>query len=95
MTARPQIAAKSVPGFPRHVRFEFNAARDRWVILAPERLLMPDETAVAILQQCDGATTVAGIIDALAADYEAPRALIEKDVTALLQDLADKGLIAP
>lgn len=95
MTDRPLIAAESVPGFPRHVRFEFNPARDCWVILAPERLLMPDETAVAILKRCDGATKVAAIVDGLADDFKAPRALIEKDVTKLLQDLADKGLIVP
>ena len=95
MTARPHIAAESVPGFPRHVRFEFNAAHDCWVILAPERLLMPDETAVAILKRCDGATSVAAIVDALATDFNAPREMIEKDVTELLQGLADKGMIAP
>lgn len=93
MTERPKIATESMPGFPRHVRFEFNEARDCWVILAPERLLMPDETAVAILKRCDGATSVAAIVDGLANDYRAPRDLIEKDVAVLLQDLADKGLI--
>ena len=93
MTTRTRITADSVPRFPRGVRFEFNGARDRWLILAPERMLMPDETAVAILQRCNGTTGVADIIDGLAAAYDAPRDVIGADVIELLQNLADKGLI--
>ena len=67
----------------------------RWIILAPERLMLPDEQAVEILQLVDGKTGVAAIVDSLAARYsQAPRELIAKDVTAMLQDLADKGCLA-
>ena len=62
--------------------------------LAP-RLMLPDEQAVEILQLVDGKTGVGAIIDALATRYtQAPRELIATDVTAMLQDLADKGCLA-
>jgi pyrroloquinoline quinone biosynthesis protein D len=67
--------------------------RQRWVILAPERVLAPDDIAVEILQLCDGNRDVAQIIDLLAAKYVAEREAIGVDVTAMLQDLADKGFL--
>jgi pyrroloquinoline quinone biosynthesis protein D len=93
VSERAVIAEASVPRLPRHVKLRFDKQRDRWVVLAPERVLMPDETATEILKRCDGAATVAEIVDGLAAAYEAPRAEIRDDVAALLQDLADKGFV--
>lgn len=78
----------------RHARLRFDEARQRWVILAPERVLVPDEIAVEILQLCDGARNVEQVIDALAAKYAAERTLIATDVVAMLRDLADKGFLA-
>ncbi len=78
---------------PRHVRLRHDAVRDRWVLLAPERVLMPDEAAVEVLQLCDGARTVGEIVDGLAAKYAAPREEIAADIVAMLQDLADKAFL--
>jgi pyrroloquinoline quinone biosynthesis protein D len=72
---------------------KFDETRQRWVILAPERVLAPDEIAVEILQLCDGARSVAQMIDQLAAKYTADRAAIGADVIVMLQDLADKGFL--
>ena len=91
--ARAIVESTSVPRLPRHVKLRFDEARDRWVVLAPERVLMPDETALEILKRCDGETSVEAIVDGLAGAYEAPAAEIHDDVSALLQDLADKGFI--
>jgi len=75
-----------------HIVFRFDDTRQRWIMMAPERLMLPDEQAVEILQLVDGKTGVGAIIDALATRYtQAPRELIATDVTAMLQDLADKG----
>lgn len=82
------------PVLPRHAKLKFDEVRQVWVILAPERVLAPDEIAVEILQLCDGARSVADIIDLLAAKYTAERAAIGADVIAMLQDLADKGFLA-
>ena len=83
----------SIPNFPRGVKFRFNKAKQQWVILAPERLLVPDETAVEVLKLCDGNMSVSGIVDNLSARFNAPRDVIATDVTAMLQQLADKGFI--
>ena len=93
MGERVQLSAASVPKFPRHVKFHFNKQRDQWVILAPERLLVPDETSVEILKMCDGKVSVDGIVGSLVEKYNAPHDVILKDVLAMLQDLADKGFL--
>jgi len=81
--------------FPHHVKFRHDETRGRWVVLAPERLLLPDELAVEILKLIDGERTVAAMVDDLVRRFEAPREVIAADVTALLQDLVDKGVLAP
>jgi pyrroloquinoline quinone biosynthesis protein D len=93
MSERHIITESSAPTLAPHVRFRFNKQRDQWVILAPERLLVPDEPSVEILKLLDGKVTVGAIVDALAEKYTAPRDVIGKDVTELLQGLADKGFV--
>ena len=83
----------SKPVLPRHAKLKFDETRQVWVILAPERVLAPDEIAVEVLQLCDGARSVEAVIDQLAAKYAAERGAIATDVIAMLQDLADKGFL--
>jgi len=90
---RISVSEASKPILPRHARLKFDETRQRWVILAPERVLAPDEIAVEVLQLCDGVRSVADVIDLLAAKYAAPREDIGTDVIAMLQDLADKGFL--
>ncbi|MDJ0943001.1 MAG: pyrroloquinoline quinone biosynthesis peptide chaperone PqqD [Kiloniellales bacterium] len=94
MKERVVITAASVPSLPRGVKLRFDEARDIWVLLGPERIFNPDPIALEILKRCDGAATVEAIVDDLAATFQAERDVIERDVTALLQDLADKGIMA-
>ena len=67
--ARPVLDVASRPILPRHVKLRFDKARDRWVILAPERVLVPDDISVEVLQLCDGQNSVADIVAILAAKY--------------------------
>lgn len=90
---RLQVDEASRPVLPRHARLKFDESRQVWVILAPERVLAPDEIAVEVLQLCDGARSVADMIDLLAEKYDAPREDISTDVIAMLQNLADKGFL--
>jgi pyrroloquinoline quinone biosynthesis protein D len=83
----------SRPVLPRHAKLKFDETRQVWVILAPERVLAPDEIAVEVLQLCDGVRSVEAMIDQLAAKYTAERSAIATDVIAMLQDLADKGFL--
>jgi len=94
MSQRRIVVSDSVPRFPRHVQFRFDETRGRWIVLAPERVLFPDEIAVAILQRCDGAATVREIASALAREFRAPVDTVRDDVIDMLQTLADKGVIA-
>ena len=87
------VSEASRPVLPRHAKLKFDETRQVWVILAPERVLAPDEIAVEVLQLCDGVRSVADMIDQLAAKYAAPRDAIATDVIAMLQDLADKGFL--
>ena len=81
------------PKLPSYLKLRHDAGRGRWVLLAPERVLTPDETAVTVLKLCDGKRTVEEIAEALAAEYSAPVEVIKADVQELLQGLADKGYI--
>ena len=88
------IGPDSVPRLARGMRLREDAARGRWVVLGPERMFVPDETALEVLRLLDGARSVAAIVDDLAARYDAPREEIAADVTALLEELAAKGVVA-
>ena len=83
----------AVPAFGAGVKFRFDEVRGAWVVLAPERLFLPDEQAVEILKLVDGRRSLGSIADELAVRYQAPRELIAADVATMLHDLADKGVI--
>ncbi|HXC89058.1 MAG TPA: pyrroloquinoline quinone biosynthesis peptide chaperone PqqD [Stellaceae bacterium] len=91
--ARSRVAGGTVLRFAPHARFRFDAVRQAWVVLAPERLLLPDEQAVAVLRLVDGARDADAIVDALSREYEAPPAAIAADVLPMLQDLVDKKVL--
>lgn len=83
---RPRLA----PG----VRLHFDATRDAWVLLGPERVIETEGPASEILRRCDGSRSVAQIVDELAAVYVADRAVIAEDVADLLADLVAKRMLA-
>ena len=81
------------PALPRHIKMRHDAGRGRWILLAPERVFEPDDTAVEILKLCDGERTVQDIAVQLAKDYNAPITEIQGDIVQMVQDLADKGVL--
>jgi pyrroloquinoline quinone biosynthesis protein D len=87
------ISADSVPRLPVGVKLRFDKHRGTWVVLAPERLFVPDPIALEVIKRCDGSASVSAIVDDLAKTFDAERGVIERDVSALLQDLADKGVM--
>jgi len=91
MSAPPD---ETVPALGRGVKFRFDEVRQSWVLLAPERLFMPDEQAVEILKLVDGVRSLGVIIDDLAGRFNAPRDLVARDVATMLGGLADKGAIS-
>ena len=92
--ARLVVSEPVVLRLAPHIVFRFDDTRQRWIMMAPERLMLPDEQAVEILKLVDGKASVAAIVDTLANRFNAPREEIAGDVTEMLQDLADKGCLA-
>ena len=90
---RTMITGDSRPELPRHIKMRHDAGRGRWIILAPERVFDPDETAVAVLKLCDGQRSVSEIATILSQEYQAPVEEITNDIVAMLQDLSDKGVV--
>ena len=95
MTGEPRLSVEGgdVLRFAPHAKFRFDEIRQAWIVLAPERLLLPDEQAVEILQLIDGERTVDGVIDELVRRYDAPRDVIAGDIVKMLQDLVDKKVL--
>ena len=83
----------TVPYFRRGVKFRFDTVRDAWVLLAPEKLFVPDEIAVEILKLVDGARSIGMIVDDLAVRFDASPELIATDVLATLKDLSARGAV--
>ena len=81
------------PRLQPFVRLQFDAQRESWVLQAPERVLLLDESGKTILERCDGQATLAEIVASLAAEYDAPRAVIAEDVMAVLGLLAERDLL--
>jgi coenzyme PQQ biosynthesis protein PqqD len=89
--------ATRLPTHPRlapGVRLHFDATRDAWVLLGPERVIETEGPANEILRRCDGSRTLAQIIDELAGLYAADRAVIAGDVADLLMELVAKRMLA-
>jgi pyrroloquinoline quinone biosynthesis protein D len=94
MSERALIDGASVPKLGPHMRLRHDKARDTWTIQAPERSFMLDPIAHQIVSRCDGAASVAHVVDSLCAAFpDAPRDLIAGDVAKLIQDFVDKSVM--
>ncbi len=93
MKERLVIDDESVPRLADHARLQFDKHRNQWIIQAPERLLVLDAIALEIVQRCTGDAALTAIVDDLAAKFAAPADVISRDVSALVQDLCDKGIM--
>ena len=63
------------------------------MILFPEGAIKLQGTGRQVLERCDGARTLAEIVDDLAATYRGERSRIEADVRRLLADLVAKKMV--
>ncbi len=88
------LTEEHIPKLPRHAKLRFDKARNKWIINAPERVFELDDIASEVIQLVDGESSIDSIINKLLEKFSgAPREVIAKDVLAMLQPLADKGLI--
>ena len=94
MTKLLNLNENDIPKLPRHAKLRYDEARKKWIINAPERVFELDEIAAEIMQMLDGNSSINQIVDKLVMKFEeAPREQISKDVTLMLQSLADKGFV--
>jgi pyrroloquinoline quinone biosynthesis protein D len=85
LQARPKLSARA--------RVQVDPISHGPVLLYPEGILELNETAHEIATRCTGEKTIGEIADALAAEYEAPRAELLPDLLACLEDLQRRQLI--
>lgn len=85
------ITVASVPRLRRGVRLSFDHVRETHVLLFPEGVLVPNATAAAVLELCDGARSVTEITTALSRRYSGVR---EDDVVDVLSRLGERRVVA-
>lgn len=78
------------PRLRNGVMLSFDPVRERHVVLFPEGVIVPNETAVAILRLCDGASSVADITRKLAERFAGVR---DAEVTEVLDRFADRRIV--
>ena len=94
MTERTIVSSEIILKLPRHAKLRFDKARDKWIILAPERVFELDEIAYEVISRCDGERTVTDVVDELCLKFDqVEREVIMNDVVGMLQNLADKGFV--
>jgi pyrroloquinoline quinone biosynthesis protein D len=71
-------------------RLQFDAVRQRPVLLYPEGAVLLNDTGAAILELCDGSNTVTQIATILSQRYQAD---VTTDVSEYLTLMADRELI--
>ena len=94
MTERTIVSSEIILKLPRHAKLRFDKARDKWIILAPERVFELDEIAYEVISRCDGERTVTDVVNELCLKFDqVEREVIMNDVIGMLQNLADKGFV--
>ena len=63
------VSSTNRPHLARQVRMEWDPARKQQVLLAPEGVLILNQTGATILSLCDGKRTVVEIVEELRGKY--------------------------
>src|SRR5215472_13257727 len=90
------MSAELSDGYPRlaeKVRVRWDWRERTLLLLYPERGLLLNDTATAIVRLCDGTRTVAAIARALADETGDAIDGVEREVRAFLEQLLSRGLI--
>ncbi len=81
----------NVPKLPNGFRLHWDRVRERYVLLFPEGAIGLNETAVQVLELCDGTRTIEEISDELSERFDG--ADVHDDVEELLLSLANRGMV--
>jgi pyrroloquinoline quinone biosynthesis protein D len=81
------ISSTKRPRLARQARMVWDPVRQRHVLLAPEGVLLLNETGAAIVSLCDGHRTVSDIVAELRQRYDR---VVEHEVQQFIVRLVDK-----
>ncbi|MDB6066217.1 MAG: pyrroloquinoline quinone biosynthesis protein PqqD [Pedosphaera sp.] len=87
------IDEKSCPALVLGVRMQTDVTTGEPVLLFPEGVLHLNSTAHEVVSKCDGKSSVAAIVAALAAEYEVESNALSGDVLECLAELQKRKLI--
>jgi pyrroloquinoline quinone biosynthesis protein D len=86
----PALSLTDQPQLRRGVRAEADPLNGGTVLLFPEGVLILNETAAAVIRQCDGCHSVAKVVQAVGTVY---RDVALGDVMSLLRELITQNLL--
>lgn len=89
-TPMPPLSRTDRPHLRRGVRTATDPLSDGTVLLFPEGVLIMNETAAAVILQCDGARSVAEVVQAVHEVYDDVEV---GDVMELLEELIVQNLL--
>ena len=84
------VLSTNRPRLARQVRLEWDPVREQQMLLAPEGVLVLNQTGAAILGLCDGERTVVEIVEELRGRYNH---VAGDEVRDFLSRLVAKGLV--
>jgi coenzyme PQQ biosynthesis protein PqqD len=88
------ISLELKPRLSKKARVQRDKVTGKNVLLYPERGLVLNDTAFAIVERCKGELTVQQIVDELVAKFPgASRETIQAEVLAFLEQLSDRTLL--
>ncbi len=93
MTKEDGIDSDFVPRWARGVRTRYDEVRQRWMILGPERILVPQGPGVDIARLVDGERSIDEIVRSLAEEYDADMEVIEGESMSFLEQLLEQGYL--
>jgi pyrroloquinoline quinone biosynthesis protein D len=84
------VTPDSVPKLWRLARLDYDAVRQRPILLYPEGAVLLNDTGAAILELCNGTRTVGEIVTILTERYQTD---VSADVTEYLTNMAERELV--
>ena len=87
------ITMDAIPALAARTRLQVDQVTGEPVLLYPEGVLVLNETARDVVEQCDGKQTVSAVIAALASEYDASPEELALDVLECLGQLLERNLV--
>ena len=91
--SEPALSATSRPKLASKARLKWDRHENKHMLLYPERGMLLNETAAAIVKLCDGTRTITEIAVDLASGGPTGIASVQADVLAFVESLRVRSLL--